>query len=399
MVNNSNNVNAGMSYTFLVIYLVGLSAFGSFVNDMYVPALPEMVKFFGCSVSMVQMGLTTGMIGLAVGQFLLGPISDKYGRKPVLIWSLLLFCVAAIVSVFSPTIHFFLICRLFQGVGASGGYFLARSIPSDIYSGRPLAKIMATVGAINGFAPACSPVIGGYVDDWFDWKAIFIVLAVFAVVLLCFASWLKETHQPEKSLSIWSEFGNYKKMLCNYRFMVHVTLKGAALGLLFAYISSGPFIVQTHFGYSQTTFGLIMGANAILVAGGSITALKFRILKNASLVGAVGLIVAVVAEGIVLFVCDSFWLYELLLLPILFCLGMIFTVSNTLAMNEGRQYAGVASAVLGIAGYVFGAIVSPLVGFGNILHSTAITFAAIAVIVLIFALLSYKIPADLDSNS
>lgn len=398
MTDQTTGKGININYTFLIIYLAGLSAFGSFVNDMYVPALPEMMKFFNCSVSTVQLGLTTGMAGLAIGQFILGPISDKYGRKPVLIWSLVLFCIAALISVFSPTISFFLVFRLFQGIGASGGYFLARSIPSDIYSGRKLAKIMATVGAINGFAPACSPVLGGYIDSWFDWKAIFIVLTIFALLLLCFAHKLKETHQADKSVSLASEFGNYGKLLRNYRFMVHVMLKGSALGLLFAYISSGPFIVQTHFGYSQTTFGLIMGANSILVAAGSMIALKFKVLKKAALVGAIGLTVAVIAEAAVLCFCDTFMGYELLLLPMLFCLGMIFTVSNTLAMNEGRNFAGIASAVLGIVGYVFGAIASPLVGHGNILHSTAVTFIVITAIVLICAILSSRIPADLDSD-
>lgn len=94
-------------YWFVVVYLVALSALGSFVNDMYSPALPGMCKFFGCTVTTGQMGITMGMIGLALGQIILGPVSDRYGRKPVLVGSLLLFIVAAIVSVFSPTIHFF----------------------------------------------------------------------------------------------------------------------------------------------------------------------------------------------------------------------------------------------------------------------------------------------------
>lgn len=389
--------NIQINYTFFVIYLVGLSAFGSFVNDMYVPALPEMVEYFHCSVPLVQLGLTTGMIGLALGQFFMGPVSDKYGRKPVLLWSFLLFCAAAIVSVFSPTIHFFLVCRFFQGVGAAGGYFLARSIPSDVYSGRGLAKIMATVGAINGFAPACAPVVGGYIDKWFDWKAIFIFLFIIAVILLLLSIKLKETHGRDDSVSLAGEFRKYGKLLTNYRFMVHVLLKGGALGILFAYISSGPFIVQTHFGYSQTTFGLIMGGNAILVAGGSMLALRFKVLKQGATFGAIGLLLAVAAQSVTLFLCDDFWVYELLMLPMLFFMGMIFTVSNTLAMNEGRATAGIASAILGIGGYIFGAIVSPLVGHGNIMHSTAIVFAALAVVTMILAILSARIPADLDS--
>lgn len=92
-------------------------------------------------------------------------MSDKYGRNPILIGSLILFTIAAVVSVFSPTIHFFLVCRLFQGLGASGGYFLSRTIPADRYSGRQLARVMALIGAINGFAPASAPVLGGIISQ------------------------------------------------------------------------------------------------------------------------------------------------------------------------------------------------------------------------------------------
>lgn len=161
-------------YGFLILFLVLLSAVGSFVNDMYTPALPGMCRFFGCSIPLAQMGLTTGMIGLAIGQFILGPVSDKYGRKPVVIGATSLFVIAAVASLFSPSIHVFNICRFVQGLGASAGYLLAKTIPADVYSGRQLAKLMTLVGAINGFAPASSPVIGGILEDHLGWKSIFV---------------------------------------------------------------------------------------------------------------------------------------------------------------------------------------------------------------------------------
>lgn len=400
---NSNSVPAPgapkRSLGFLIAYLVGLSAFGSFVNDMYLPSLPSMMKFFGCTVPMVQMGLTMGMIGLAVGELLLGPISDKYGRKPMLVWTLVAFIIASTVSIFSPSIHFFLICRLFQGIGASGGYFLARSIPADIYSGATLARVMAIIGAINGFAPASAPVLGGIISDHFTWKGVFVVLSAFGLILLCLSPILKESLPPEKRQqgSVWHSFANYKTLILNKAFIIHVLLKGAALGVVFAYISSGPFIFETHFGYSQTVFGLFMGGNALLVAVGSMVALKFKVLKNAAMWGAVGLMLFALAEAAVLWLLPhTFLAFELLLLPMLFCLGMIFTVGNTLAMNEGRQTAGDASALLGIGGYMFGAIVSPLVGKGDILHSTAIALVTLSIITLVAAIFSTRLAPDLN---
>lgn len=388
----------GINFTFFVIYMACISAFGSFVNDMYLPSFPSMMKFFGCSISMVQLGLTTGMIGLGLGQLILGPISDKYGRKPVLLYSLILFIIAAVVSIFSPTIHFFLICRLFQGLGASGGYFLARTIPADVFTGRPLAKTMAIIGAINGFAPACAPVVGGFISARFDWKGVFVALAIFSVILLIFLPRLKETLLPARraSGSVFNSFKNYKLLLDNKPFITHVFLKGAGLSVLFAYISSAPFIIQTHYGFSQVEFGLIVGGNAVLVAAGAMVALRFKLLKKAALIGGIFLMVSVLVEAAALLWIDTFLSYELLLLPMLFCMGMIFTVGNTLAMNEGRSHAGDASAIVGIMGYIFGAVVSPLVGIGDIMKSTAIVFLVCAFIVLIFSILSSRLAPDLN---
>ena len=140
-----------------------------------------------------------------------------------------------------------------------------------------------------------------------------------------------------------------------------------------------------------------MGANALLVAAGSIIALKFRELKQAAFVGGIGLCIIVIIISIVLFLKpDHFLYYELLLLPMLFCLGIAFTVGNTLSMDEGRSMAGDASAVLGIVGYIFGAVVSPLVGKGNIMHSTAIAYLIIMVVVVVSAFITRKLAVDND---
>lgn len=192
-------------YGFLVLMLVALSALGSFVNDMYSPALPGMCRFFGCQVPVAQLGLTMGMAGLGVGQLLLGPISDRIGRKPALIGATALFIMAAVTGTFATNIHIFNLSRFFQGLGASAGYFLAKTIPADVYAGRPLAKLMALVGAINGLAPAIAPVAGGIIADDWGWKAIFWVLAGFALIVILMSLFMKESLAPANRSqgSIW----------------------------------------------------------------------------------------------------------------------------------------------------------------------------------------------------
>ena len=385
-------------YVFLVACLVLLSSLGSFVNDMYTPALPAMCRFFGCSVSLGQMGLTMGMAGLALGQFILGPVSDRIGRRPVLVASIVLFIVSAVVSVFSPSIHVFNLCRLFFGIGASGGYFLARTIPADVYQGRALARLMALIGAINGIAPASAPVIGGITSDAFGWKGVFVLLAIFAVFLLFAAPVLKESLPVAKRVSgPWMKsFSGYGSLLRNRPLIIHICFKGTALGMLFAYISSSPFILQSHYGLSQTSYGLVIGFNAIFMAAGSMLALKFKPFKKAAYTGAVVMAVGVLAEAVALYCIHSILIYEIFSIVMLFGLGLIFTTANTLAMNEGRESAGEASALLGISGYVVGAAVSPIVGIGNVLHSTAITYVLLGIVVFAFALASRRLASDLN---
>lgn len=385
-------------YGFLVLFLVVLSAQGSFVNDMYTPALPTMCRFFGCAVSVSQLGLTMGMIGLGVGQMILGPVSDKYGRKPVLIVTTLLFIAAAVASVFSPTIHIFNLCRFFQGIGASLGYFLAKTIPADVYAGRPLARLMALIGAINGIAPASAPVIGGIMADAFGWKSIFLLLAGFAVIVLVMAWIVKESLPADRRVtgSLLSSMKGYGTLFKSVPFMTHVMLKASALGLLFAYISSSPFILQNHYGMSQTSYGLLIGFNALFMAVGSMISLRFRPYKKAAFIGAVIVAVGVTALTVALYTVHNLWVYDGCMVIILFALGMLFATSNTLAMNEGREHSGEAAAIIGLGGYVIGSIASPLVGLGNELHSTAIVNIVLAVLVMVFAVASRRIPADLN---
>ena len=387
----------GGYYVFIITYLVLLSAFGSFVNDMYIPTLPDMVKAFHCSIPTVQLGLTFGMIGLGLGEIFLGPFSDRWGRKPILIASLIVFTIGAVCSVWSKTIHEFIMWRLVQGIGASGGYFLARTIPADMYQGRALAKVMALVGAINGFAPASAPVIGGFVAKDVGWQGIFWILGGFSVLLLILCFFFRESLPKERRVAgpFWIAFKNYIVLARNKNFVIHTLLKGSALGMLFGYISSAPFIIQTHYGYSASQFGIFMGCNAMFVAAGAMIALKFNPLKKGAVLAGRVLFVIAVGQLICLLHVDNVWVYEAWNVLMIFCMGMLFTVANTLAMNEGRDCAGDASALVGFVGYVFGAIASPLVGLGNILHSTAIVMLVLAAITLIFTHMAKVLPPDL----
>ena len=390
---------APKNYLMFVVFIAIIGAFSSLVNDMYLPTIPSMMKEFHTTPSMTQMGISMAMLGMGLGSIVWGSASDRYGRKPVLIISLIVFVAATALSLFSRSITFFIVCRLFQGVGAGGAMVLYTSIPADVYMGRQLAKLMAVIGAINGIAPALGPVLGGFMADWVGWRGIFVVLLVIGVVMTFWTTRYRETLPPQRRLSSGSMsdyIKAYRALLTNGRFMIYVTIKAVAIGLLYAYISSAPFIIQTHYGFSAMEFGLIFGGNALAISAGSTLALKFKVMKQGMVVGCVGMFITAVAEAFVMWNQAPFWLYELAAVPMLLFSGMIFSSSNTLSMEVGRQDAGTASAILSVVKYVFAAIVSPLVGLGNMFHSAAIAFVVVTAISLVLAWKASRLPALAD---
>lgn len=364
------------------------------VNDMYLPTIPSMMKEFHTTPSMTQMGISMAMAGMGLGSVVWGSASDRYGRKPVLIVSLILFVLATALSLFSPGITFFIVCRLFQGIGAGGAMVLSTSIPADVYTGRQLAKIMAIVGAVNGVAPALGPVVGGFMANLVGWRGIFVVLLVIGLVMTFRTTQYHETLPPQRRLQVRSlkdYLSAYRTLFCNGRFMIYVTIKAVAIGLLYAYISSAPFVIQTHYGFSAMSFGLIFGGNALAMGLGSTLALKFKVIKQGMVLGCVGMFVFAIADAFVIWNQAPFIFYELFAVPMLLFSGMIFSSANTLSMEVGRQEAGTASAILSVVKYVFAAIISPLVGLGNMFHSTAIAYIAITLLALLLAWRAYRL--------
>lgn len=389
--------NYGLFVTFIAI----IGAFSSLVNDMYLPTIPSMMKEFHTTPSMTQMGISMAMLGMGLGSVLWGSASDRYGRKPILIISLIAFVLATAMSLLSKNIIFFIICRLFQGLGAGGAMVLSTSIPADVYMGRQLAKLMAIIGAINGIAPAFGPVLGGFMADWVGWRGIFVVLLLIGLIMTFWTTRYNETLPPQRRLkvnSVSDYVKAYKSLFLNGRFMIYVTIKAVAIGLLYAYISSAPFLIQSHYGFSAMTFGLIFGGNALAMSIGSSLALKFKVMKQGMVVGCIGMFIFAVAEAFVIWNKAPFLYYEICTVPMLLFSGMIFSSSNTLSMEVGRDEAGTASAILSVVKYVFAAAVSPLVGLGNMFHSTAIAYVAVTSFALILAFIAARLKplADME---
>lgn len=382
------------SYGLFVVFIAIIGAFSSLVNDMYLPTIPAMMREFHTTPSMTQMGLSMAMLGMGIGSVLWGSLSDHFGRKPILIISLLIFAVSTGVALLSPDITFFVAVRLVQGFGAGGAMVLSTSIPADVYAGRQLGKLMGIVGAINGIAPAAGPLLGGFLADRVGWRGIFVVLLAIGIGMTIWTTRTNETLPPARRIAarrLSDYLKSYRTMLLNGRFMIYVVIKALGIALLYAYISSGPFIIQDHYHFSALTFGIIFGANALAIAAGAMLAPRFRIMKQAMVVGTVGMFLLSLGMAAVMWYELPFWAYELVAVPLVLCLGMIFSSANTLAMDVGRADAGTSSAILGVVKYILAAIVSPLCGLGNLMHSSAVVIVVTATIALLFAFLAYRL--------
>lgn len=386
------------SKLFLVLLLGVLSAFGPFVVDLYLPSLPQLASFFETSASMTQLTLTTAMIGLAVGQLLLGPLSDKFGRKIPLIISLVIYIISTVLIVYAPNIESMIVLRVIQGLSSVGSVVISRAVATDLYRGREMTRFFGLLMTINGIAPIISPILGSLLLEYISWKGVFVFLALIGVIVLLFCFRLKESLSIENRLqgSIFATFSTFGVIIKNRLFMSYVGIESFLLGAMFAYIAASPFILQSFYGLSAFIFSLCFGANgAALVIGANIGGKLPN--RQALAIGVLAFVVAALYTIAVLIIQPHWLFVEIGFFAMLLLMGITFPAISTLAMESERQYAGSASALLGFAPFFLGGIVSPLVGIGNIFYSTALVILACGVLGLaIYWSIRHKIPTSAE---
>lgn len=374
---------------FVPLTLGMLTAFGPFVTDFYLPAMPDMAVAFATSPAMVALSLTTGMVGLAAGQILIGPLSDKYGRRPLLLISMLLFVAASLACVLTSDIYVFNALRVLQGFGGAGGIVLSKSVSSDMFTGKDLARFMALLGAINGIAPVSAPVVGGLLMRVTTWQGIFIVLLALGVVLLGCSLLLRETLPPSRrsQKSVVRTYGNLFSVFRSARFTLSTVAMMCCFFTFFAYIASSPFILQTIYGLSPLVYALVFAANALAIGVGSGLATLFHHDNTALKCGCIDFMIGSACVGICLIGHLPLWLLLPSYLFMMVSFGLMQPVSTAIALDAGRQCAGAASAIFGASGFVAGAISSPLVSLGDLSTSAALTMMGGAAACLVLTLM------------
>lgn len=365
-----------------------LTAFGPFVTDFYLPVLPEMSEFFHTSPALASLSLTTGMIGLAAGQVFIGPLTDKYGRKRILVASMLMFAIATVLCIMAPNIYVFNVMRVFQGLAGAGGIVISKSMSADMYSGKELASFMAILGSINGIAPVCAPVIGGVMAGFTTWQGVFALLLGIGVILMLCSARLPETLLPAKRIhkNILHVYANLFRVFRNSLFSLSTLAEMASFFTFFAYIASSPFILQQVYGLSPLQFSLCFALNALTIGVGAAVAPRFRLTSAALRIGAGGFVAASLCLSVVLYLHAPLVAVMGGYVFLLVCFGLMQPGLTATALDAERQNAGAASAIFGASGFVAGAVSSPLVAMGRIELTSSLIMVGGAVLCLMLVL-------------
>ncbi|MEV6368934.1 multidrug effflux MFS transporter [Micromonospora musae] len=354
----------------LVALLGLLTAFGPLSLDMYLPAFPAMAHDLGADQAHIQLSLTTCLVGTAVGQFVTGPLSDRLGRRRLVLAGVLAYALLSLVCAVSPNASALAVARFAQGFAGGMGVVVARAVVRDLHSGRAAAKYFSQLTLIFGVAPVAAPGIGSLVLRFGSWRAVFVVLAVIGLLLaVAVARRLPETLPVERrnGAGLASTVRTMRMLATDRIYVGYVLTQALAFAGLYAYISGSSFVFQDVFGVSDTTFSLIFGLNALgLVALGQANA---RLLDHSgprTLLTRTLMVGTVAAAGLLAgALVGSPWTVAACLFVFVASLGMVAPNSTALGLDRHPRHAGSAAALLGTVQSVIGALAAPLVGLGG----------------------------------
>jgi MFS transporter, DHA1 family, multidrug resistance protein len=356
----------------VLLFCGPLSGLGSLCVDMYLPCLPDISRDLHASTSATQGSLTTCLVGLALGQLLIGPVSDRLGRRPPLFFGLAAFAVAAAACAVVPSIYAFLVLRFFQGLGGAAGIVISRAIVRDLYSGPAAARFFSMLMAVVGVGPLLAPQIGAGLLLLGSWRFLFAVLAAVGLIqLVCTYLFLPETLAAENRNhdSAAATAGVMRTVLGNRTFLVNGLAVGISFGAIFSYVAGAPFALENNYGLSPAQFSLSFGISG----GGLILAshINGRLVgrlgpKRLFTYGAIGL--ATASVGLLFFLTT----HALGLPAVLACMflllssnGFVSPNAMALALNDFPRAAGSASALLGVMQFSIGAAAAPIVGLAG----------------------------------
>ncbi len=385
-------------------------ALGPLTVDMYLPALPTIADDLQTSAATIQLTLTGTLVGLALGQLVLGPLSDALGRRGPLLAGTALHVVASLLVLVAPDVTVLGLLRFLQGVGTAAGAVIALAVVRDLFEGRAAATMLSRLFLVLGAAPVLAPTVGGEVLRITSWRGVFLVLGVYGLLLLA-VGWfaVRETLPPERRRSpgLAGTLRAYRVLFRDRTYVGLVLVAGLTMAGLFSYVSGSSFVFQDQFGLDEQQFGLLFGAGAVwLIAATQLNPVVLRRFSPAQVLVA-GTVVGALAGAVLLVLAGTgtggLWAVALSLWVVLFGSGLALPNAPALALSRHGEAAGTAAALLGAVQFGVGALVAPLVG---LLGNDAVAMGAVvvgalvtAIAVLVLVVRPWQLPVEVEPAS
>jgi len=333
---------------------VGLIAIAPLSIDMFLPSLPMMIDEFNVSTSTMQLTVTTFLLAFSASQLIFGPLSDRFGRRPIMVWGLILFLLGGFVSLFAQSATMLIIGRIIQGFGGGAAPVIARAIVLDIFEGKRAAKVFAYITIATPLAPAIAPIIGGVLQSLFDWHAVFITLIVIGIILLIlYLMLLSETNKNIDRLALNPKvlIKNYTRLGTHRIFIIHVLLIGLMFSAQLVFISGSSFVLIDELGLSPLHFGFSFAFVAVgIMVGAYLSSRMMDKYMSINIVG-VGILISMAGSCCMFFFALSGVTHAVAVVLPMFVISTGFGVSRPPAMASAmlpfREIAGIASAGLG----------------------------------------------------
>ncbi|MCH4337042.1 Bcr/CflA family drug resistance efflux transporter [Staphylococcus sp. HMSC068D03] len=382
-----------------IIILGALTAIGALSIDMFLPGLPELKNDFNTTTANAQLTLSLFMIGLGLGNLIVGPISDSIGRKKPLVISMIIFALASLGIVFVENIWIMVFLRFIQGFTGGAGAVISRAIASDMYRGNELTKFLALLMLVNGVAPVIAPALGGLILSFAVWRMVFVILTLFGVLMV-----LGSLFKVPESLSVENRdssgvnviFSNFKSLLTTPRFVLPMLIQGVTFIMLFSYISASPFLVQKIYGVSPLHFSWMFAGVGITLIIASQIAGKLVDYFHPQVLLRAFTIIQIFGVVIVSLTLINHWHFALLVIGFIVLVAPVTGVATlgfSIAMEERTTGSGSASSLLGLLQSLLGGLVTPLVNLKGEYNSMPyiIIISLTAILLIILQLLNIKV--------
>jgi DHA1 family bicyclomycin/chloramphenicol resistance-like MFS transporter len=387
-----------------VIVLGALTALGPFTVDLYLPAFPIVEADLNTTAVAIQLTLTATTIGFALGQLLVGPWSDKIGRRTPLIAATALHIAASLAIVYAPDVAWVGVLRVLQGIGAAGGGVVAMAMVRDLFGGLPLVRMMSRLALVNGLAPIVAPLIGSQLLLFLDWRGIFVFLTGYGVLVILAAIFFLVETQPaarrgDRGHSTARE--RYRALFTDRVFVGVVIIAGMTFSGLFGYLSAGSFLFQQVYDFDPQQYGVLFAVNSIAIVIGVQAASRLArvIPPQWILLGAIVLMLTAATTIVVLDV-NRVGLVGILV-PLWFFIlgcGFCFPMQGVLALDGHGGEAATAASLMGAVNFGFAGLLSPIIGLfgvGNAIPMGVmmISTSAVSIVVMLVVVRPRTVPA------